>query len=201
VKQVAYKLALNISSVFIIVIIIISGSAVLVRTLAASHWRFRSLIKILGRTPFDELSAHRKGFYLHRTTRHRNTKTNIHASSGIRTHYPSSQATKSYALDRVATRTCLSYVLKLIKLCKINYIKLTTFHVIVKTATSDVQFLVYKCKMCCIYDSTGHSVRILFEYCVIVRYTVSLHLLVALVYYIKYSVTPGDNSFLWCSAL
>jgi hypothetical protein len=35
-------------------IIIISGSAVLVRTLAASHWRFRNLIKTLGRTPFDE---------------------------------------------------------------------------------------------------------------------------------------------------
>jgi hypothetical protein len=34
--------------------IIISGSTVLVRTLAASHWRFRNLIKTLGMTPLDE---------------------------------------------------------------------------------------------------------------------------------------------------
>jgi hypothetical protein len=40
--------------VFIIVIIIISGSTVLVTTLAASHRRFRSLIKTHGRTPLNE---------------------------------------------------------------------------------------------------------------------------------------------------
>jgi hypothetical protein len=32
----------------------ISGSTVLLRTLAASHRRFRNLIKTLGRTPLDE---------------------------------------------------------------------------------------------------------------------------------------------------
>jgi hypothetical protein len=38
----------------IIIIIIISGSTVLVRTLAVSHRRFRNLKKALGRTPLDE---------------------------------------------------------------------------------------------------------------------------------------------------
>jgi hypothetical protein len=43
-------LALNIVTVNFI----ISGCTVLVRTLAASHRRFRILIKTLGRTPLDE---------------------------------------------------------------------------------------------------------------------------------------------------
>jgi hypothetical protein len=64
---------------------IISGATVLVRTLAASHRRFRNL------TPLDELSARRKGLYLYRTIQYRNTKTNMHASSGIRTHDPRNQ--------------------------------------------------------------------------------------------------------------
>jgi hypothetical protein len=38
----------------VVFIIIISGSTVLVRTLATSHRRFRNLIKILGRTPLSE---------------------------------------------------------------------------------------------------------------------------------------------------
>jgi hypothetical protein len=38
----------------IIIIIIISGSRVLVRILAASHRRFRNLSKTHGRTPLDE---------------------------------------------------------------------------------------------------------------------------------------------------
>jgi hypothetical protein len=59
---------------------------------SASHRRFRNRIKTHGRTPLDEWSACRKGLYVHRTTQHRNTKTNIHASSGIRTHDPSNQA-------------------------------------------------------------------------------------------------------------
>jgi hypothetical protein len=62
------------------IIIIISGSTVLVRPLAASHRRFRNLIKTLVRTPLDEWSANRKGLYLHRTTQHRNTKKNIYIS-------------------------------------------------------------------------------------------------------------------------
>jgi hypothetical protein len=79
--------------------IIISGSTVLVRILAASHRRFRNLI----RTPLDKWSVRRKGLFLHRTTQNRNTKTNTHASSGIRTHGPSKQAAKTYALDSAAT--------------------------------------------------------------------------------------------------
>jgi hypothetical protein len=86
--------------VIIIIIIIISGSTALVKTLTASHRTFCSLTKTHGRTPLDEWSARRKGLYLHRTTQHRNTKTNIQASSGIRTHDPSNQAAKTYALDQ-----------------------------------------------------------------------------------------------------
>jgi hypothetical protein len=71
--------------------------------MAAAHRRFRNLIKTRGRTTLDEWSARRKGLYLHRTTQHRNTKTNIHASSGIRTHDPINQAAKTYALDRAVT--------------------------------------------------------------------------------------------------
>jgi hypothetical protein len=78
---------------------------VLARTLAASHRRFRKLIKVLGRTPFDEW--YRKGFYLHRPTQHRNTKTKIHASSGIQTHDPSNQAARTCALDHIATGTSI----------------------------------------------------------------------------------------------
>jgi hypothetical protein len=44
-----------------------------------------------------------QGLYLHRITQHRKMRTNIHALSGIRTHNPSVQAIKTYALDRVAT--------------------------------------------------------------------------------------------------
>jgi hypothetical protein len=53
----------------------------------------------------DELSACSKGLYIYRTTQHRNTMTNIHASSGIRINDPSNQAAKTYALDRVSTGT------------------------------------------------------------------------------------------------
>jgi hypothetical protein len=56
---------------------IVSGSTALVRTLVAAHLRFRCLIKTPGRSPLYEWSARRKGLYLHRTTQHRNTKTNI----------------------------------------------------------------------------------------------------------------------------
>jgi hypothetical protein len=69
--------------------IIISGSTVLVRTLAASHRRFRNLIRTCVRTPLDKWSARRKGLYLH----------------GIRTHGPNNQAAKTYALGRATTGT------------------------------------------------------------------------------------------------
>jgi hypothetical protein len=46
-----------------------------------------------------------QGLYLHRTTQHRKTRTNIHALSGIRTHNPSNQPAKTHASDRTATVT------------------------------------------------------------------------------------------------
>jgi hypothetical protein len=64
------------------------------RTLEASHRMFRNLTK----TRLDELPARRKGLYLHRTTQHRNTKTNTYAPSRIRTHSSSNQTAKTYAL-------------------------------------------------------------------------------------------------------
>jgi hypothetical protein len=48
-----YKLIKNLIE-YAQITIIISGSTVLVRTLAASHRRFRNLIKTHGRTPLDE---------------------------------------------------------------------------------------------------------------------------------------------------
>jgi hypothetical protein len=87
----------------IIIIIIISGSTVLIRTLTASHRRFRNLIKTHGSTPLDEWLARRKGLCLHRRTQDRNIKINIYASRGIRTHDPSNQE----ALHRVASGTCI----------------------------------------------------------------------------------------------
>jgi hypothetical protein len=78
---------------------IITGSIVLARTSAALHRKFRNLIQTLGRTPLDEWPASREGLYLHRTTQRRNTKTNIPALSGVRTHDPSNQAAKIYISD------------------------------------------------------------------------------------------------------
>jgi hypothetical protein len=46
-----------------------------------------------------------QGLYLHRTTQHRKTRTNIHALSGIRTHDPSNKPAKTHASDRTATVT------------------------------------------------------------------------------------------------
>jgi hypothetical protein len=46
-----------------------------------------------------------QGLYLHRTTQHRKTRTNIRALSEIRTHDPSNQPAKTHASDRTATVT------------------------------------------------------------------------------------------------
>jgi hypothetical protein len=61
---------------------------------------FRHMVGLLGRviSPSQDL-------YLHRTTQHRKTRTNIHAFSGIRTHDPSNQPAKTHASDRTATVT------------------------------------------------------------------------------------------------
>jgi hypothetical protein len=45
---------------------------------------FRHLVGLLGR-----VISPSQGLYLHRTTQHRNTRTNIHALNGNRTHDPS----------------------------------------------------------------------------------------------------------------
>jgi hypothetical protein len=87
-----------------IITIIKSGSAVLVRTLAVSHRRFRNLYRRLvglrwtGDQPVAETSA---------CTGQHNTEIqrNIHAPNGIQTRNPSNQAAKTYALDRAATGT------------------------------------------------------------------------------------------------
>jgi hypothetical protein len=61
---------------------------------------FRHMVGLLGRVICPS-----QGFYLHRTTQHRKTRTNIHALSGIRTHDPSNQPAKTQASDRTATVT------------------------------------------------------------------------------------------------
>jgi hypothetical protein len=68
---------------------------------------FRHMVRLLGR-----VISPSQGLYLHRTTQHRKTRTNIHALSGIRTHDSSNQPFKTHASDRTATVTsCLSYKL------------------------------------------------------------------------------------------
>jgi hypothetical protein len=61
---------------------------------------FRHLVR-----PFERVISRRKGLYLHRKSQHTNTRTNIRALSGIRTHCLSVQAIKAYASDRAATGT------------------------------------------------------------------------------------------------
>jgi hypothetical protein len=56
-----------------------------------------------GRTSLDDLSARRKSLYLHRTTQHKKTKTNIHTLYGIRSQDLSVQAIKAYASRGAAT--------------------------------------------------------------------------------------------------
>jgi hypothetical protein len=63
---------------------------------------FRHMIGLLGR-----VISPSQGLYLHRTTQHRKTWTNIHALSGIRTHDPSNQRAKTHASDPTATVTDL----------------------------------------------------------------------------------------------
>jgi hypothetical protein len=74
-------------------------------------WGFLIVLFRHGRTHLDKWSARRKGLYLYRTTQHRNTKTNIHVPSGIRTHDPSNQAANTYPLDRAATGTGRDWII------------------------------------------------------------------------------------------
>jgi hypothetical protein len=59
---------------------------------------FRHMAGLLGR-----VISPSQGLYLHRTTQHRKTRTNIHDLSGIRTHDPSNQPAETHASDRMAT--------------------------------------------------------------------------------------------------
>jgi hypothetical protein len=61
---------------------------------------FRHMVGLLGR-----VISPSQGLYLHRTTQHRKTRTNIHVLSGIRTHDTSNQPAKTHASDRTATVT------------------------------------------------------------------------------------------------
>jgi hypothetical protein len=60
----------------------------------------RHMVGLLGRVIRPS-----QGLYLHSTTQHRKTRTNIHGLSGIRTHDPSKQPAKTHASDRTATVT------------------------------------------------------------------------------------------------
>jgi hypothetical protein len=64
-------------------------------------------------TTLNEWSARCKVIYLHRTTQHIKTSTNIHVLSGIRTHDLSVQAVKSCTSDRAATGTGLNVLVAL----------------------------------------------------------------------------------------
>jgi hypothetical protein len=61
---------------------------------------FRHMVGLLG-----QVISPSQGFYLHGTTQHRKTRTNIHALSGIRTHEPSNQPPKTHASDSMVTVT------------------------------------------------------------------------------------------------
>jgi hypothetical protein len=55
-----------------------------------TYRRFLELYRqMLG--PLGRVISPSQGLYLHRTTQHRKTRTNIHVLGGIRTHYPSNQ--------------------------------------------------------------------------------------------------------------
>jgi hypothetical protein len=87
--------------------VIISGSTVLVRTLAASHRKFRILFKTLGRTPLDK-SDQPVAKVCTYIGLHSTETQNIHAWSRIRTRDFNKQAAKTFALDRAATGTGLT---------------------------------------------------------------------------------------------
>jgi hypothetical protein len=65
---------------------------------------FRHMVGLPGR-----VISPSQGLYLHRTTQHRKTRTNIHALSGIRTHDPSNHPAKTHGSDRTATVTGTKY--------------------------------------------------------------------------------------------
>jgi hypothetical protein len=82
------------------------------------HELFRHMVGLLGR-----VISPLQGLYLHRTTQHRNTRTNIQALSGIRTHDPSNQPAKTHASDRTATVTGKYLATTLLNAYKSGYMK------------------------------------------------------------------------------
>jgi hypothetical protein len=65
---------------------------------------YRRFLELFGHMVglFGRVISPSQGLYLHRTTQHRKTRTNIHALSGIRTHDPNNQLAKTQASDRTA---------------------------------------------------------------------------------------------------
>jgi hypothetical protein len=100
----SYKITKHVKNIAVIIIYYFCGSTVLIRTRASSHMRFlklfRHMVGLLGRVIRTS-----QGLYLHTTTQHRKTLTNIHALSGIRTHDSSNQPAKAHASDRTAIVT------------------------------------------------------------------------------------------------
>jgi hypothetical protein len=84
---------------------------------------FRHIVGLLGR-----VISPSQGLYLHRTTRHRKTRTNIHALSGIRAHDPSNQTVKTRASDRTATVTGYflhtNYIMRYVRPVKNNLLNI-----------------------------------------------------------------------------
>jgi hypothetical protein len=70
-----------------------------------THRKVFNLIWTLGNNPLNERSVPSKGLYLHMTTQHRKTWTNIHALTGIRIHDLCLEVIKAYASDRAAIAT------------------------------------------------------------------------------------------------
>jgi hypothetical protein len=95
----------------IIWILFFCGSIVLLDPARLTYRRFlelfRHMVGLLGR-----VISPSQGLYLHRTTQHRKTQTNIHALSGSRTHDPSNQPAKTHASDRTATMTGIIWILR-----------------------------------------------------------------------------------------
>jgi hypothetical protein len=79
------------------------GSTVLGEPWPPLYVRFRNHSWAFDVTPWTRCRSIARPLYPHRTTQHRNTRTNIHALSGIRTHNHSIQSVKLRDLDHVVT--------------------------------------------------------------------------------------------------
>jgi hypothetical protein len=76
--------------------------------MASSSTRFRDHTQrraTVGRTPLDEVSAHRRDLYLTTHNTQHTQQTNIHAPGGILTHDRSRRAAVELPLERAATGT------------------------------------------------------------------------------------------------